>query len=440
MKKFLIFLSVVVILGLGAFFILPHFQANNETMGFLRFKIYPAESTVKINNRTYQDPQGVLNISLPAGKHKLLISQPDYSFIEEEIIIERGKTLNLGNLFLFPNNWQKENIIASKAMESFYLTPDSNRIIYIDKNSDFHWYLFNRNTQEKEFFWKTSNLPQDVILSSKKTMIVNLGKNNWQIIFLPKSLIQTSMSLTDIFKQSLANAGLKKGATSMEIIQADFYSQNENNLVIRTKDALYLLDFLNRNVEKIYEGIVSPFILDESNIYFLKENGVLTKISFQTKQEQQISLFSFENQELEQTKIIKRKNNDEFLIIESSQKASYLKSSENIPLIIGDNVYDGSFSLDEKEILLNLKDKIEIYNIEQDIKSATKLYADMPAKWFLNNEYLLFLKDKSLNILLVKENKIWPMSTNIKNNNFFYDPTINYVFYLSDEGVMKISI
>ena len=109
-------------------------------------------------------------------------------------------------------------------------------------------------------------------------------------------------------------------------------------------------------------------------------------------------------------------------------------------MIIGENLLDASFSLDEKEILLNLKDEIEIYNTEQEIKHATKLFTNAPAQWFLNNDYLLFQKDKTLNIFFIKENKIWPISANIKNDNFFYDPTINYVFYLSDQGVIKVSI
>ncbi|MDD3491832.1 MAG: hypothetical protein PHG13_02640 [Candidatus Pacebacteria bacterium] len=440
MKKFLIFLSIIIVLGLGIFFTLSHFQINNQTKGILRFKVYPLESIVKINNKTYQNSRGIFDINLSSGKQKLLISLPEYSFIEEEINIEPGKTLDLGSLFLFPNNWQEENIINSDMIENFYLTLDSNRIVFIEKDSDYLWYLFIRNSSEKELFWKTSTLPEEVVFSLKKTMLVNLGKNNWQIVFLPKSLIQTSISLTDAFKQALSNSDFKTNTLSREIIQADFYSQDDNHLVIRTEDALYLLDFLDREIEKIHDGPVSPFLLEESSVYFLKENGVLTKASLQTKQEEQISLFSFESQDLEQTKIRKRENKQEFLIIESSKKASYLKPPENIPVIIGENLLDASFSLDEKEILLNLKDEIEIYNTEQEIKHATKLFTNAPAQWFLNNDYLLFQKDKTLNIFFIKENKIWPISANIKNDNFFYDPTINYVFYLSDKGVIKVSI
>ena len=441
MKKLLIFLLIVVILSLGLFLILPYFQKNNETKGFLRFKIHPLESIIKINNKNYQNTNGTYDIALNPNKYKLFISLPDYSFIEEEITINHKETLDLGNLFLFPNNWQKDNIVASRDIEDFYFTPDSNRIVYIEKNSDFQWYLFNRNTQEKELFWKSSDFPLDVIFSPKKTMIVNLGKNNWHILFLPKSLIQTSIPIKDIFKQALTDAGLKKGTTSLDIIQTDFYPQNDNYLILRTKDAIYLLDFLNREIEKIYDGEASPFILEKTNIYFLRENGVLTKISLITKQEQQISLFSFDNHDLEKTKIKKRKDKDEFLILESSQKTSFLKPNNNIPVVIGENIEDISFSLDEKEILLNLKnDKIEIYNIEQDIKSAANLYADIPAQWFLNNEYLLYLKNNALNISSIKENKIWTVGTNIKNNCFIYDSSINYIFYLSEQGIIKVSV
>jgi hypothetical protein len=443
MKKILIILIIIIIVGLGTFFALPYFQKTGELQGTVKIQTSPIETVVKINNKTYQNEQGFFNINLPPGTYKLLLSCPEHSFLEEEITIEAGEILDLGTYFLFPSNWDKEKIVASKTINYFYLTPDSNRIIYLDKGSDFNWYLFNRNTGEKELFWKTSSLPQKVIVSSKK-VIVNLGKNNWQIAFLPKSLIQNSISLTNAFKDALASGGLKQGATSLEILQANFYSTNggslDNDLTIRTNDAIYLFNFLTGAIEKIYEDATSPFILDENYIYFLKDNGVLNKISLQTKEEQQVSLYSFGTKGLEQAKIKKKKNSDEFLIIEGSQKAFYLQSPESIPLLIGENVLDGMFSLDEKEILLNLKDKIEIYDTEKDVKFSQKLFTDVPAIWFLDDNHLLFLKDNALNIFFVKKNKIWPMANQVKNNNFFYDPTINYVFYLSDDGIMRISI
>lgn len=439
MKKILLVFLIIIILGIGVFFAFSYYQKDSGPQGILRLKAYPSEAILKINNKDYQDKQGSFNIKLNPGKYNILLSIPDYSFIETEVNIESGKIVDLGNYFLFPNNPKKEDVILDEDISYFYLTPDSNRIVYINKSSKFKWYLFNRNTQEKELFWETSSLPLDINFSSKK-LVTNLGNNNWRIAFLPKSLIQNSVSLTDAFKKALTDAELKKGTTSLNIVQANFYSQEDSNLIIRTEDAFYLLNFLTGDIERIYEGESSPFFVDENYVYFIKENGVFTKISFETKEENQISLYSFSIENLEDTKIRKKNDNDEFLIIEGSQKASYLQSPESLPSIIGENIIDGNFSLDKKEILLVSKNKIEIYDLEKDIKSSQTLYSDTPAIWFLNNDHLLFLKDQSLNIFLVKENKIWPLASNVKNNNFIYDPSINYIFYLSDEGILKIGI
>ena len=73
MKKLLIFLLIVVILSLGLFLILPYFQKNNETKGFLRFKIHPLESIIKINNKNYQNTNGTYDIALTPNKYKLFI-------------------------------------------------------------------------------------------------------------------------------------------------------------------------------------------------------------------------------------------------------------------------------------------------------------------------------------------------------------------------------
>jgi len=160
----------------------------------------------------------------------------------------------------------------------------------------------------------------------------------------------------------------------------------------------------------------------------------------ETKKEIETSLYSFSLEDLEKAKIRKEKSENNFLIIEGLKKAYYLKGFENLPKLIGENVIDGIFSLNKKEILLYSKDKIEIYNPENEIKSSKKLFSDVPVTWFLDNNYLLFLNNNLLNIYALKNNKTWPVASNIKNNNFFYDPSINYIFYLSDSGIIKVSL
>ena len=49
-------------------------------------------------------------------------------------------------------------------IENFYLTLDSNRIVFIEKDSDYLWYLYPQFFQ-KELFWKTSTLPEEVVFS-----------------------------------------------------------------------------------------------------------------------------------------------------------------------------------------------------------------------------------------------------------------------------------
>ena len=235
-------------------------------------------------------------------------------------------------------------------------------------------------------------------------------------------------------------AQLREKETSLTIDQAAFYSKNDSDIIIRTIDAIYLLNFLTESIEKIYNGKNSPFVVDDDYIYFIKENGVFTKVSFQTKEEIKTSLYSFSLKDLEKTKIRKEKNDGKFLIIEGSKKSYYLKTFEDLPKLISENIIDGIFSLNENEILLSLEDKIEIYNSENNIKSSKKLYSDAPVSWFLNNDYLLFLKDGMLNVYVLKNNKIWPVASDVKNNNFFYDSSINYIFYLSDAGIIKVSI
>jgi len=439
MMKLLKILIIIFLLGIGVFFGFRSFQKYIESKGTLEVRIHPSEATLKINNRTYQNKQGVLKIRLNPGEYSLFFSCPDYSFWEDKIVIESNEIVNLNHIYLFPNNWPKEKIIASKNIERFYLSPDSNRILYIAKLSKYNWYIFDRNSKEKEYFFESSSLPNKVIFSTKK-ILVHTGENDWKIVFLPKSLIKNSISLNASLKESLDQAKLREKETSLTINQAAFYSKNDGDIIIRTSDAIYLLDFLTESIERMYEGKSSPFVIHNNYIYFIKENGVFTTISLQTKEETKTSLYSFSLEDLEKTKIRKAKNDSKFLIIEGSKKAYYLKTFENLPKLISENIIDGIFSLNENEILLSSEDKIEIYNLENNIKSSKKLYSDVPVSWFLNSDHLLFLKDNMLNIYGLKNNKIWPIASDVKNNNFFYDSSINYIFYLSEAGIIKVSL
>jgi len=439
MNKILIIFVVILILGIGAFFGFRSFQKYTESQGILKVRVHPAETILKINNKIYQNKQGLFNIKLNPGQHSLFLSCPDYSFWEDKIIIKSEETTELNDLYLFPNNWPKETIVTGEKIEHFYLSPDSNRIFYIEKSSKYDWYIFDRNSKQKEHFLETSSLPNSVDFSSKK-ILVNLGKNDWKIIFLAASLIKNDISLNTSLKQALDQAGLRQKETSLVIEQAVFYPKNDNDIIIKTPDAIYLLNFLTESIEKIYEGKSSPFIAENEYIYFIKENGVFSAISLQAKEEIETSLYSFSLENLEKTKIRKKKDDNKFLIIEGTQKAYYLETFQGFPTQIGNYLIDGIFSFDKKEILLSSEDKIEIYNLDSGIKSSEELYSDVPAIWFLNNEHLLFLKDRMLNIYTLKNNKIWPIANDVKNNNFFYDSSINYVFYLSDAGIIKVSL
>jgi len=439
MNRILTILLVILFLGIGIFFGSRFFQKYLESQGILEARVHPAEATLKINNKTYQNKQGIFRIRLHPGEHSISFSCPDYSFLEDKVKIESNKTTNLNHIYLFPNTWSEERIITNGKIERFYLSPDSNRILFIKKSSNYDWYIFDRSTKQKEYFHRTTSLPYDIVFSSKK-ILIHSGKNNWEIVFLPKSLIKNGISLNTPFKEALDQAELKEKQTSLTINQAIFYLKNDGDIIVKTIDAIYLFNFLTESIEKIYECKRSPFISDNDYIYLIKENGFFAKISLETKKEIETSLYSFSLEDLEKAKIRKEKNENNFLIIEGSKKAYYLKGFENLPKLIGENIIDGIFSLNKKEILLYSKDKIEIYNPENEIKSSKKLFSDVPVTWFLNNDYLLFLNNNLLNIYVLKNNKTWPIASNIKNNNFFYDPSINYIFYLSNSGIIKVSL
>lgn len=440
MKKLFLFLLIIAFLGCGVFFGARFFQKYSDSQGSVKVRIHPAEAILKIGDESYQNKQGVFQISLPAGEYEISFSCPDYSLWENEIAIQSGEINDLGEVYLFPNDWPKEIIVAQEDIELMRLSPDSNRIVYIVKESSrvYRWYVFDRRTKEKKSFYQSSALPQEIIFSAKK-ILVHAADNDWKIVFWPESLVEDSISINRSFQKELTESGLKEKNASLSITQAGFPDGGDDgDLIIQTADALYLLNFLTESITKIHAGASSPFHQSNGLLYLINESGILTKIAIASREETSVSSYGFAADDLKNMQIQTGKTG--LLIVDAAQNAYYLPAKADMPKFIGEKTNLGMFSNDGKKILLYSPDQIEIYDTETEIQYTSKIFSDAAAVWFLNNDYILAVNDGLLNIYYLHHDKNWPVAGNVKNNNFFYDPSVNYIFYLSSSGILKISI
>jgi len=420
------FLMFLIIAGGGYFLLHLYTQIKEPSQGILKIRYYPPQAQLKINQQIYRSPDGILSIPLDPDVYHLTLSAPGYSLWETDIDMAPQETKEIKPVYLFPHQWPQETLIEDK-IEQFYPSPDFNRLLYITGPLKYNWCLYQRQNNHQECFWESKTLPQKVLVSpSFKKSLVEFKDNDWQIVFLPPSLVHTPYSLSLLLKKET-------------IKQVAFSPGNENEIIIRTENGIFLFDFLNDSLDKIYQGQTSPFLIANNNLYLVASNGTLTMISLPSFQTENLFVFSFLNDDLEKIKIKKLEGEEIFVVINDRQQAYLFKKGQDLPQLQVNDVKDAIFSLSGENILFWGENRLTVFSLSREIKTEKELHSETMPLWFLNDEYIL-LSNEGLNIYNLISQGTWPLADKIKNHIYYYDSAVNYVFYLSSSGVIKISL
>jgi hypothetical protein len=443
-RKILALSIFIVAISLGGVFLIYFYQNYQKNFGTLRVVLFPKNATININDRLYHSPSGIFTLQLPAKTYQITFSYPSYSSLQKSISIQSQKKLDLGVIYLFPKTWPKEELISDKAIEKFFSDSEANRFIYFKKIAkNYDWYLYDRNTKENTKFYQTTILPQTLIFSpDSKKIITMLKDNEWQVLFLPKSLIEQPLNLNNEFSLGLKQNNLQTKQTP--ILQQVIYFPNDINgdILLKTNQGLYRFNYIERTTTQLVNTSTSPFVLSNNALYYVKNNGLFVKLNLSNLEETPLSLMSFhDSQDDLNNLIIKKASSKElFLIISSTNQAFLVSSSGETPLLLGDNIKDGNFSLEDDALLLYLKNKTVIqYDIAQNKKRESNIISDSLPLNFLNNQFFLFSSSSSLNLYDFQSKETNVITDDLKNNNFLYDSSLNYIFYLSQSGINKIS-
>lgn len=449
-KVVLISIFLIFLILIGGFSYLSFKQKRNFS-GTLKLKVYPPFAKVKIDNKDYPLLNGNLKTKLKKGEHYLHVFSTGYLNDEEKIIIEPNKITSIEDIYLLPLNWPKKILVENQNIKALYLSSDKNRLLYLlekkEKNSkeNYQWFIFDRNSKANELVYESDYFPKNISFVSKK-ILFQTKNNNWQIILPPTSLLRdlniVTQSLNSLFEKQLKeNQEFSNKKIESKIIKAVFLKNDENKVIIQTPQNLFFYDLLEDNLLNIYEGKTSDFILDKENLYFLSENGLLNKVSLKSPLEiKTLSLFSFENKNLEKVKISKKENSEEFIILNSDGRLYYLISKENaIPQIILDNADEGNF-INEKLIAVKENGKEDewlVYNLKDSTK--TVINSQIPPLNFLKEDYFLILKDNKLKIENLKNNSFVVIEENVLKEGIFFDKVLKTIFFIYKGGIVEVS-
>ncbi|MGC8651019.1 MAG: hypothetical protein ACP5RX_00070 [Minisyncoccia bacterium] len=443
-SKKIIILSVFTALSiLGVLLYFYFYQNYLKATGILHVVLFPRSATLNINDKLYTSKTGVFNLQLPAKTYQIVISYPGYSLVQKTGEIKPRQTLDLGTVYLFPKVWSKEELVSDTTIDKFFPDQEFNRFVYFKKVAkNYDWYLYDRNTKDNIKFYQTTLLPQIFIFTpDRKQIIVELKDNDWQVVFLPKSLIEQPLNLNNELSSGLKQNNLQTKQNPIIQEVAPLLDTN-SEVLIKTNQGLYQFNYLNKTVTQLVNTSTSPFIIDADNIYYIKNNGLFVKLNLSQLKETQLSLVSFyDSKDNLDTLIIKKASQrDLFLIIKSTGQAFLVNALDGTSILLGDNIIDGSFSPSNDNILLYLNDKkITKVGVSQNIKKEPDLISDSFPNYFLNDDFCLYSSSSSLNLYDFQNKEIISIGSDLKNSNFAYDPSLNYIFYLTPSGIKQIS-
>ncbi|MFA5392251.1 MAG: hypothetical protein WC306_00950 [Candidatus Paceibacterota bacterium] len=445
-SKIVSVLFILIFLGVVGFIGIKVYQKRIETFGTLKVTFSPKNTTAVINGKLYKNSDGVLALKLLPNQYKINFSYPGYSsIIDKQIEVKARETLDLGKIYLFPVSWPKEELIANDSIDQFYVDKNMVHLISFKKVAkNYEWNIYNRSTKENQKFYQTSSLPQEIIFSPDSKKIITMIKDNdWKVVFLPKSLIDKDINLNNEFSAGLKQANLQTKQLP-KIKQIVFVPKNVNDeILVRTDQGLYHFNYLERAMTRIIDSPISPFLLNENYLYFIKNNGLFSSLNLDSLEEQQLSLSSFKDSDESLDSIIIKKapQKNIFLVIKDSGKTYLLNEKTKNPPILEDKIANGNFSLTGNYLLLYTKEKkIIVYDLNQEIKTEKNLYSDSFPQWFLDDNCLLFSNDNQLKIYNLETQETWSVINDLKNSNFIYDSSLNYIFYLSATGIIKTSL
>ena len=448
MKVLKIVLIVIIFAGIliGGYF---YYQKVVTDYGFLILKINPLSVTIDIDGTNYQVQNGYLKLRLKPGQYNITISSSNCYPEKKIVVINKNSVTELEPINLLPIKWTTKTLIEDSNIALFKINDQSNLIVYLSLiNKKYNWYLYNRAQKSTQKFYQSSNLPLNIIFTNdNKKILVEMKPQEWWILFMSNTLLNNNsinlsngLNLNNGFIEELKKQQtLKKDFKIKEILATN----NEDEVIVNTNIGIYRYNYLAPEIEQIFDDEVSPILLDNNVLYFIQKNGLLTKLDLANNNLENISLFKFYNntEDLNKIKLFKNQKND-FVITNSSHYLFINNTDNNANLPQKLDFEFNKVAFNNKDLILffdsNSKNTI-IYNTKEQTQNILKITPDDLPQWFLNDYYLLFTVNNNLVFYDWNKEMQYSIKEGLKNNLYYYDSRLNYIFYLDNEGVKMIS-
>ncbi|MCX6740446.1 MAG: hypothetical protein NTZ49_04435 [Candidatus Parcubacteria bacterium] len=393
---FLILAPIVIFYSSGYRFDLKRHQVLKTGTLFLEAKEIN-KANLYVNNKLIEDPfsnkKYIYNL-LP-GEYLVKLSKSGYHDWQKKAIIYSGLTTFIKDAILFKKDVPLQ--IADGNISELYLSPDSSKIAYLEKNDTFsEIYLLDLSSNNTDLIYRFTSKDQTTSLSwaasSKKIMLsydsthIIIDTNN------PKNIF--SLNAVTNFK-------------AQNII---WDINSDNILFTEYQDSIYRIDLYNKKSEKIFSSpdtqINPTFFIEGNDIFYISEQigqNSLNKYNLQFKTEKQIIELSKNSN----YKFIKSTNNylglidldQQNLLLIKKIDADYVTSLQNQTKNF--NAKEAFWDDKQNQLLIYDDFEIKIYNTDANKELFINRYGNPIKKisWYPDLSHLLILFDNNIEII-----------------------------------------
>ena len=440
MRKLLIIGFIVGILLIGLIIGLKIRSANNS--GHLILKAEPNDSQIIVQgkNKTFK-ARGVFNQKLSPGFYQVKVEKDGYYPYEFRYQIEKDQIIENDNIYLIKQKLLAENLITAPIINFW---PLENYFLYLEETKPLSLKVYNRLTKEKETVFTINPLPhliipywedlQFLINLDNKTTINNqkFNANTWLIFYLNKNNFGQYTNLTTKFNRlfdQLKNEKKIDKKASREIKWVNWSKQNNHSVYLITTDALYHLDLWENELSLIAQKIKSLPAIEKNSVFFLDENGLLTKYDWLTKKINTLTTqaLSSDNKDI----FVLTKTQDNVFIYQingpifSYHEGALMKLNNNIK----------GLTVHQSEIFLVFsEDQLIIYPSKKELKANNI----KNALFFRDLGHLILNEEDKLSLVDLNTEKLYPLTSGVKQ--FYYDSGLNYLYFLDSEGLKRLNL
>ena len=386
-RNLILFCLVVVFLIVGGYLIITAqglvFDFKNLRItktGGIYLKFTPADAILKINEKLYPSPHGLLNNAvfiknLLPGEYRITVSKTDYFSWEKDLLVQKGFVTSATKIILWPKNFTSES--AEKGVEDFWLT-----------NKGLIYKGFNQNL----YFKKQLLRGETVILNDPTSnFIVTTDKKSPFLIDLQNS--KASINLNELFNSlKQQQLGLPGNVPIKKFFVHPF---SQGKILIMTKSSFYVLDYKRVALERLLTtSTITAGAISNNEAFFADNRGNLLIYNLILKNSEVVNL----NLPLIE-KIKSNPDGDKILILSSDNELFFYNRSSKKLESISKSARDFYFSPEQKRVALIGDDgKIIIFyiaNYESDEKKMKGSAFTLPPQINTEAPNFYWLEEKS---------------------------------------------